>query len=101
MNDNSHTVRWITPDLMDSVAVALPLTFQLKPGSVVNITFPDGRTGSLTVASEPKPDHYRGRWTWVGSKYDDRDFDLSWGTRSDISPVGQPIRVPLIMVVVP
>jgi hypothetical protein len=86
---------------MDSVAAALPQPFQLKPGSVVNITFPDGRTGSMTVTSEPKPDHYRGRWICVGSKYDGRDFDLSWGPRSDISPLGQLITMPLIMVVVP
>jgi hypothetical protein len=81
-------------------AVSLPQDFEMKPGSCVDITFPDSRTGRLTVTGEPKPDHYRGRWLYQGSKYDGRDFDLSWGSRSDISPLGQPVMVPVKMIVV-
>jgi hypothetical protein len=96
----SHATRWITPDLLDVSGVSLPQTFAMAPGATIDITFPDRRVGTMTITGAPKPGVYRGRWTCAGSKYDGKRFDLTWGTRSDVSALGQPIMVPVTMVVV-
>ena len=97
----SHAVRWGMPDLFSSSSVALPQTFHMAPGSTIDITFPDGRTGTMTITGESRPGIYRGRWACAGSSYDRRYFDLSWWFMSDATVPGQPITVPVIVNVVP
>lgn len=101
MTSAHATRRWITRDLLDVSGASLPQTFQMASGSTIEITFADGRVGRMTITGEPEPEVYRGRWTCAGSKYDDREFDLSWETRSEISVTRHPILVPLRMRFVP
>jgi hypothetical protein len=96
----SHAVRWITKDLLNPSGVSLPQTFQMTPGSSIDITFP-GRVGTMTITGEPTPDVYRARWACSGSQFDGRDFDVTWVSFSDASPPGTPIMMTAIMILVP
>ena len=96
-----YATRFVTADLLATSGVSLPQTFQMVPGSTIDITFPDGRIGTMTITGEPRPRLYRGRWTCLGSHYDGRYFDLWWGTKSELAVPGQPIMVPVNMTVVP
>jgi hypothetical protein len=97
-----YGARFVSPDLLaPSSSVSLPQTFQMTPGSTIDITFQNGRTGTMTITGEPRPGIHRGHWASTGSTYDGREFDLWWGTKSDLAVPGEPIMIPVIMNVVP
>jgi len=100
INSEKFSTRWISRDLLESCAVALPMTFALKPGALIEIAFPDGRVGNLVVTEQRDPDRLQARWNCEKSKYDGRTFDLEWHTHSDMVPLGQPITVPVLMTLV-
>jgi hypothetical protein len=97
----SYAVNSLTLDLLSTSDVSLPHTFLMTPGCTINITFPDGRTGTMTITGEPLPGIHRGSWMCAGSGYDGRDFNLSWGTKSELGVPGQPIMVPVIINLAP
>lgn len=99
---STHATRWITPDLFDTGAVSLPQDFQFVAGSIIDISFPDGRIGRLTCTDHPpRPLGCRAYWTCSGSKYNGRAFDLMPGRRSDVFAEGQPIMYSATMILVP